>query len=69
MPILLLRILIDLIVTGLLGSIVGAAIIVTGFYGVVWAQSKEEEEVACSSSSKTPLLHEPEPEPNPGLDA
>ncbi|EOY20648.1 hypothetical protein QUC31_006963 [Theobroma cacao] len=45
------------------GSIVGAAIIVTGFYGVIWAQSKEEEDEVAnihklhSSSSKIPLLH------------
>ncbi|XVF09243.1 hypothetical protein REPUB_Repub07fG0075300 [Reevesia pubescens] len=43
------------------GSIIGAAIIVSGFYGVIWAQSKEENDElqssSSSSSSKTPLLH------------
>ncbi|KAJ4849763.1 hypothetical protein Tsubulata_048283 [Turnera subulata] len=43
-------------------SIVGAFIIVAGFYGVVWAQSKEEQGEASKirrppvSSQKTPLL-------------
>ncbi|GLT70535.1 hypothetical protein SLA2020_426090 [Shorea laevis] len=47
-----------------LGSIIGAVIIVAGFYGVLWAKSKEkEDEVGSphhkleSSSVKTPLLH------------
>ncbi|XWS37380.1 hypothetical protein CRYUN_Cryun19dG0038000 [Craigia yunnanensis] len=39
-----------------IGSIVGAAIIVTGFYGVIWAQSKEEKD-EVANTSKTPLLH------------
>ncbi|KAJ8753601.1 hypothetical protein K2173_022842 [Erythroxylum novogranatense] len=41
-----------------LGSILGAIVIVGGFYGVIWAQSKDEEqnELKQSSSQKTPLL-------------
>uniref|UniRef100_A0A2P2K9W3 WAT1-related protein n=1 Tax=Rhizophora mucronata TaxID=61149 RepID=A0A2P2K9W3_RHIMU len=45
------------------GSILGAIVIVAGFYGVIWAQSKEEEKDELpkgykpqSSSQKTPLL-------------
>lgn len=38
-------------------SIVGAAIIVTGFYGVIWAQSKEEKD-EVAKTSMTPLLQE-----------
>uniref|UniRef100_A0A7N0SWE5 EamA domain-containing protein n=2 Tax=Kalanchoe fedtschenkoi TaxID=63787 RepID=A0A7N0SWE5_KALFE len=46
-----------------LGSVVGAVVIVAGFYGVIWAQSKEEEdgeeciENLPSTSQKRPLLH------------
>ncbi|XVF54160.1 hypothetical protein PTKIN_Ptkin05aG0158600 [Pterospermum kingtungense] len=40
-----------------IGSIVGAAIIVTGFYGVIWAQSKEEKD-EVAKTSMTPLLQE-----------
>ncbi|XP_040956960.1 WAT1-related protein At5g40230 isoform X3 [Gossypium hirsutum] len=36
-----------------IGSIVGAAIIVTGFYGVIWAQSDKEE---VGKTTTTPLL-------------
>ncbi|KAI9175127.1 hypothetical protein LWI28_027786 [Acer negundo] len=46
-----------------IGSIVGAIVIVVGFYGVIWAQSKEEEEGKVhtdeslhSTSQRTPLL-------------
>ncbi|KAK1564807.1 hypothetical protein Q3G72_012073 [Acer saccharum] len=45
------------------GSIIGAIVIVVGFYGVIWAQSKEEEEGKVHtddsqrlSSQRTPLL-------------
>ncbi|XP_039067970.1 WAT1-related protein At5g40240-like isoform X2 [Hibiscus syriacus] len=38
------------------GSIVGAGIIVTGFYGVIWAQSKEDKDEVAKTST-TPLLH------------
>ncbi|XWS60700.1 hypothetical protein CRYUN_Cryun07bG0058100 [Craigia yunnanensis] len=48
-----------------IGSIIGAVIIVIGFYGVIWAQSKEEKKLTNSaddkpesSSSETPLLFE-----------
>lgn len=49
-----------------LGSIIGAVIIVAGFYGVVWAQSKEKEKdevgdehklESSSVSVESPLLH------------
>ncbi|KAB2066726.1 hypothetical protein ES319_A09G179900v1, partial [Gossypium barbadense] len=36
-----------------IGSIVGAAIIVTGFYGVIWAQSDKED---VGKTTTTPLL-------------
>ncbi|MBA0558606.1 hypothetical protein Golob_015618 [Gossypium lobatum] len=36
-----------------IGSFVGAAIIVTGFYGVIWAQSDKEE---VGKTTTTPLL-------------
>ncbi|XP_044486236.1 WAT1-related protein At3g28050-like isoform X2 [Mangifera indica] len=45
-----------------IGSVIGAIIIVVGFYGVIWAQSKEEESKGEKydrqqvSSQKTPLL-------------
>ncbi|XP_077237796.1 WAT1-related protein At3g28050-like [Tasmannia lanceolata] len=42
-----------------LGSVIGALIIVVGFYGVMWGQSREEKKVDYglkSSSQKTPLL-------------
>ncbi|KAJ0105854.1 hypothetical protein Patl1_17991 [Pistacia atlantica] len=47
-----------------IGSVIGAIVIVVGFYGVIWAQSKEEESKSevCKndrpqvSSQKTPLL-------------
>ncbi|KAK3443893.1 hypothetical protein EUGRSUZ_B03946 [Eucalyptus grandis] len=48
-----------------IGSLIGAIVIVMGFYGVVWAKSKEEEktiegsgveESLASSSDKIPLL-------------
>ncbi|KAL5747252.1 hypothetical protein ACOSP7_024252 [Xanthoceras sorbifolium] len=42
------------------GSIIGAIVIVVGFYGVIWAKSKEEEpyedDRPQSSSQKIPLL-------------
>ncbi|GAV81016.1 EamA domain-containing protein [Cephalotus follicularis] len=39
------------------GSIVGSVVIVVGFYGVIWAQSKEEETYEIHDiSQKTPLL-------------
>ncbi|KAK8600080.1 hypothetical protein V6N12_049939 [Hibiscus sabdariffa] len=38
-----------------IGSVVGAAIIVTGFYGVIWAQSKEGNDKVTKTST-TPLL-------------
>ncbi|KAF2282905.1 hypothetical protein GH714_043325 [Hevea brasiliensis] len=41
------------------GSIIGAIIIVAGFYGVMWAQSKEEEQIEAkeiSEQQSTPLL-------------
>ncbi|GMI96393.1 Usually multiple acids move in and out Transporters 40 [Hibiscus trionum] len=38
-----------------IGSVVGAAIIVTGFYGVIWAQSKESNDKVAKTST-TPLL-------------
>lgn len=46
-----------------LGSVIGAIIIVTGFYGVMWAQSKEEEKIhgrsqLLSHSPETPLLED-----------
>ena len=51
-------------------GIVGAAIIVTGFYGVIWAQSKEdkdgviraqakEDKDEVANTSTTPLLQRP----------
>ncbi|KAK9995853.1 hypothetical protein SO802_020539 [Lithocarpus litseifolius] len=46
-----------------IGSVIGAAVIVTGFYAVLWAQSKEEEKGEShevdrlqSPSQNTPLL-------------
>ncbi|GFS32637.1 nodulin MtN21 /EamA-like transporter family protein [Actinidia rufa] len=44
------------------GSVIGAIVIVVGFYGVMWAQSKEENQeiygvdTLPSSAHKTPLL-------------
>ncbi|GFZ17488.1 nodulin MtN21 /EamA-like transporter family protein [Actinidia rufa] len=44
------------------GSVIGAIVIVVGFYGVIWAQSEEEYkeiygvDTIPSSSDKTPLL-------------
>ncbi|KAK2663812.1 hypothetical protein Ddye_002386 [Dipteronia dyeriana] len=45
------------------GSIIGAIVIIVGFYGVIWAQSKEEEEGTVHtddsprlSTQRTPLL-------------
>ncbi|MBA0740289.1 hypothetical protein Gogos_013502, partial [Gossypium gossypioides] len=43
----------EIIILILLCSIVGAAIIVTGFYGVIWAQSDKEE---VGKTTTTPLL-------------
>ncbi|KAL6997202.1 hypothetical protein U1Q18_007324 [Sarracenia purpurea var. burkii] len=46
------------------GSVIGAIVIVMGFYGVIWAQSKEEGKETRGidplplSSAKTPLLQE-----------
>ncbi|MCD9645046.1 hypothetical protein HAX54_033699 [Datura stramonium] len=45
------------------GSLVGSAIIVLGFYSVVWGKAKEwrkEEKILGSSSNKMPLLQDPE---------
>lgn len=45
-----------------IGTVIGAIVIVVGFYGVIWAQSKEEETESLgfdrlpSSSHRTPLL-------------
>ncbi|KAH9720105.1 WAT1-related protein [Citrus sinensis] len=35
-----------------LGSVIGAIIIVTGFYGVMWAQSKEEEKIQANTDGQ-----------------
>ncbi|MBA0684570.1 hypothetical protein Goari_026152 [Gossypium aridum] len=43
----------EIIILILLCSFVGAAIIVTGFYGVIWAQSDKEE---VGKTTTTPLL-------------
>ncbi|KAA3454978.1 WAT1-related protein [Gossypium australe] len=43
----------EIIILVLLRSIVGAAIIVTGFYGVIWAQSDKEQ---VGKTTTTPLL-------------
>ncbi|KAK1317693.1 WAT1-related protein [Acorus calamus] len=40
-----------------LGSVVGAVVIVIGFYGVIWGQAKEKHGKDCISYD-TPLLHE-----------
>ncbi|KAK1291936.1 WAT1-related protein [Acorus calamus] len=40
-----------------LGSVVGAVVIVIGFYGVIWGQGKEKHGKDCISY-ETPLLHE-----------
>lgn len=49
------------------GSLIGATVIVMGFYAVVWGKSKEEEkaiegsgvgESLASSSDKIPLLQD-----------
>lgn len=47
----------EIIILILLCSIVGAAVIVTGFYGVIWAQSKEGKE-EVDKTKTTPLLDE-----------
>ncbi|KAH9776066.1 WAT1-related protein [Citrus sinensis] len=39
-----------------LGSVIGAIIIVTGFYGVMWAQSKEEEKIQANTDGRSQLL-------------
>ncbi|KAH7867382.1 hypothetical protein Vadar_032764 [Vaccinium darrowii] len=45
-----------------IGTVIGAVVIVVGFYGVIWAQSKEEEKESHgfdwlpTSSHRTPLL-------------
>ncbi|GER54836.1 nodulin MtN21 /EamA-like transporter family protein [Striga asiatica] len=42
------------------GSVVGAIILVIGFYAVIWGKAKESEEVICveSRSHEVPLLQE-----------
>lgn len=37
-------------------SVIGAIIIVTGFYGVMWAQSKEEEKIQANTDGRSQLL-------------
>lgn len=39
-----------------LGSVIGAIVIVAGFYGVMWAQSKEEENIQINKDGSPELL-------------
>ncbi|KAI5683501.1 hypothetical protein M9H77_04729 [Catharanthus roseus] len=39
-----------------LGTIIGAVVITIGFYGVIWAQAKENQQDAKLTSTSSPFL-------------